>query len=727
MYANVVVEYPVKTLDKEFTYYVPEELKSQVKVGMKVAVEFGKKDIQGFILGITDIYDGEYELKPIKSILEPDLVLSNELIELGKYIRNETLCTLISAYQSMLPSALKINKNNRNYNFYKTYIELDKTEKEIKEYVSKCRYPRQVEILNLLLQNKRMEKRVLSCSGLDTLIKKELVKEIKEQEYRINVIDKNINKVKLTEEQDNAYKTIKTSFNKNETFLLYGITGSGKTEIYLNSIEDVVNSGKQAIMLAPEISLTMQIVKRFYERFGSKVAVLHSALSDGERHDEYLKISRGEVSVVVGTRSAIFAPFNNLGIIIIDEEHSDTYKQDNMPRYNAKDVAKFRCKYYNIPLVLASATPLLDSMARAQKGVYTLVTLKQRVGNSVLPQIHLVDMEAEYKKKNFIFSDLLKEKINERLEKKEQVILFLNRRGFSTFVSCSNCGYTYKCPNCDISLTYHKSTNNLVCHYCGYNIKCDELCPNCKEKSLNYLGLGTEKLEQEIKNSFPLANVVRMDQDTTSKKGSHDKIIEDFKNEKYNLLLGTSMISKGLDFPKVTLVGVVNADTTLNIPDYRSNENTFDLLEQVSGRAGRANLLGEVVIQTFNVDNNVLKYVKESSYDNFYNTEMLFRRKLKYPPYYYLVSIRVLDKEYERALSEAKKCVSYLKENVCNETIVLGPTTAAILKFNNVYRFQIIVKYRFDEKLKETLHNLDQMYSLNDKTSIEIDFNPTRI
>ena len=727
MYANVVVEYPVKTLDKEFTYYVPEELQSQVKVGMKVAVEFGKKDIQGFILGISDTYDGEYELKPIKSILEPDLVLSNELIELGKYIRSETLCTLISAYQSMLPSALKINKKKRNYNFYKTYIELNKSEEEIKEYVSKCRYPRQVEILNLLLQNKRMEKKVLSCPGLNTLLKKELVIEIKEQEYRINVNDKNNNIVKLTEEQDIAYKKIKNSFNKNETFLLYGITGSGKTEIYLNLIEDVVKSGKQAIMLAPEISLTMQIVKRFYERFGSKVAVLHSALSDGERHDEYLKISRGEVSVVVGTRSAIFAPFNNLGIIIIDEEHSDTYKQDNTPRYNARDVAKFRCKYHNVPLVLASATPLLDSMARAQKGVYTLVTLKQRVGNSVLPTIHLVDMEPEYKKKNFIFSDLLKEKINERLTNGEQVILFLNRRGFSTFVSCSNCGYTYKCPNCDISLTYHKSTNNLVCHYCGYNTKCDDLCPNCKEKSLNYLGLGTEKLEQEIKQEFSLANVVRMDQDTTSKKGSHDKIIEDFKNEKYNLLLGTSMISKGLDFPKVTLVGVINADTTLNIPDYRSNENTFDLLEQVSGRAGRADLLGEVVIQTFNADNNVLKFVKESSYDKFYNMEMMFRKKLKYPPYYYLVSIRVLDKEYEKAFSEAKKCVNYLKNNVCDETIVLGPTTAAILKFNNVYRFQIIVKYRYDEKLKDILRNLDGMYSLNDSTSIEIDFNPTRI
>ena len=503
--------------------------------------------------------------------------------------------------------------------------------------------------------------------------------------------------------------------------------GSGKTEVYIKWIEKVINMGKTAIMLVPEIGLTTQIAIRFYEAFGSDVAILHSSLSPGERYDEYLKIMAGKVKIVVGTRSAIFAPLKNIGIIIIDEEDSNSYKQDNTPKYHARDIAIYRSQYNNIPLVLGSATPSLESFARAFKNVYKLLKLTKRVGEAKIPKIHIVNMEEEIKKRNTIFSDLLKEKIKEKLLKQEQIILLLNRRGFATFITCSNCGYTYKCPNCDITLTYHKSTNNLICHYCGYQIKKANRCPKCQEESLNYYGLGTEKLEEKIKELSPGIRVVRMDQDTTRNKGMHEKIIKEFKEHKYDLLLGTQMISKGLDFPKVSLVGVINADTTLNIPDYRSSENTFALLNQVAGRAGRSDILGEVIIQTYNPDNFCLKCVKENNYDAFYLQEMFFRKKLKYPPYYYLVSIKIIGKDYEKTLENAKKVKYYLSKNLSKETIILGPTTAAILKYKNEYRMQIIIKYKYDDKLIKVLKELDSLFISIKDNYIDIDLNPLQI
>ena len=729
MYAKVIIEYPIKSLDKAFTYIIKEELKDKMKVGMKVLVPFGNKLVNGFVMSIMNDNNDDYELKEIKQILEPELILNNELLDLGKYMHDSLLCTYISAYQTMLPSAFKAKNQKNNYDFYEKYIILNKSINDINEYIkNNQRSKKQISIIEELLNKEKVLKSSISGVSLNTLLDKEIVKEIKEQKYRISYKNNDKNKdVVFTSEQESAYQTINKSLNKNETFLLYGVTGSGKTEIYLKLIDDVIKSGKSAIMLVPEISLTMQIVNRFYNKFGDKVAVLHSGLSDGERHDEYLKVIRNEVSVVVGTRSAIYAPFNNLGIIIMDEEHSESYKQENNPKYHTKDIADFRCKYHNIPLVLGSATPRLESMARALKGVYTLITLKNRIGSSVLPKVSIVNMEEEYKNKNFIFSELLQNKIRNCLDKKEQIILLLNRRGFSTFISCSNCGFTYKCPNCDISLTYHKTSNNLICHYCGYQVKCDNLCPICKENGLKYLGLGTEKLEEEIKLKFPSARVIRMDQDSTSKKGAHDRIITDFKDNKYDILLGTSMISKGLDFPNVTLVGVINADASLNAPDFRSNENTFSLLNQVAGRAGRREKVGEVIIQTFNPDNRVLNFVKENSYDNFYKYEMDFRKKLRYPPYYYLIGLKVTSNDYKLALEESKKITSFIKKHINEETICLGPTTAAILKFNNLYRFQIIIKYRFDEKLISTLKELDKIMNTNKSVNLDIDINPIKI
>ena len=728
MYAEVLIEYPTKKIDKYFTYKIPEFLINTIKIGMKVKVPFGTKTINGFVMNIKKEYIEDYELKEIVDVIDKELILNDELMKLGLYLSEKTLCPLISAYQTMLPSSLKIKDNDTNYNFYKTYIVLNKSKEEIKEYLENYKKNnKQSELLNYLLSNEKILKKECSVNAVKVLKEKGLIIELKEQEYRINKINNdNVIKHPLNEEQLKAYNEI-IDAKKYETFLLEGVTGSGKTEVYLNLIDNCIKEGKCAILLVPEITLTMQIVNRFYEWFGSNVAIFHSALSNGEKYDEYLKILRDEVKIVVGTRSAIFTPLKNLGLIIIDEEHSDTYKQENMPRYNAIDIAKKRCEYHNIPLVLGSATPTLETRARAVKGVYKHLFLTKRAGNSILPNITIIDMVEEIKKRNFILSDELINKINERLEKEEQIIILLNRRGYSTTINCSKCGFTYKCPNCDITLTYHKSTNNLRCHYCGYTTFKNDKCPNCKEDDLNYLGLGTEKVELELNKIFPNAKTIRMDQDTTSKKGSHEKIIRDFKERKYDILLGTQMISKGLDFPYVTLVGIINADTTLNIPDFRSNERTFALLYQASGRAGRSSLKGDVIIQTYNPDNFVLNCVKNNDFQSFYDYEMNIRKILKYSPYYYLASLKIISDDYKVALENANKVFKYLKDNIDPSSIVLGPTTASLFKFNNMYRFQIVVKYRYDDKLMKVLKELDNIYIHDNKTNIEIDIDPLHI
>lgn len=725
MYANVIIEYGVKTLNKTFIYKVPDELKDKIKVGMKVYVPFGKSEVFGFVMELQNNNDTGFEAKEIIRIDNEELVLNKELIDVGSYLSSITLCTLITAYQTMLPSSLKIKKQEHNYDKYDEYLILTDKLKAM-EYI--CKYPRriaQIKAINNILEIGKLNKKEVSNEVVKILEENKIISIEKVSKYRINKDSSEVVKKHLTEDQERVYKSV--DFNKHDTYLLYGVTGSGKTEVYIKWIEKCIDEGKTAIMLVPEIGLTTQIAKRFYEAFGSDVAIFHSSLSEGEKYDEYLKILRGEVHVVVGTRSAVFVPLKNLGIIIIDEEDSSSYKQDNNPRYHARDIAIYRGKYNNIPVVLGSATPTLESKARADKGVYRLLKLPNRVGNAKLPLIHVIDMEPEMKKRNMIFSEFLQNKIGEKLSRKEQIILLLNRRGFSTYITCSNCGYTYKCPSCDITLTYHKSTNNLVCHYCGYHQKKADRCPKCNEESLNYYGLGTEKLEEKLKKMYPYARVVRMDQDTTRNKGMHERIINDFKEYKYDILLGTQMISKGLDFPKVTLVGVINADASLNIPDYRSSEVTYSLLSQVAGRAGRSDKPGEVIIQTFNPDNYVIECVKVNSYDKFYLQEMQFRKNLKYPPYYYLVSIKVIGKDYGKTIENAQKAKKYLDDNLNKETIVLGPTTASVFKFNNEYRMQIIIKYRFDSLLIQTLKELDNIFINNKDNYLEIDFNPLRI
>jgi primosomal protein N' len=725
MVCECLVELEHVFIDKTFTYKINKEQLSLLKVGMRVVVPFGKQTLEGFVLKIYENKDASLEnkLKEIISIVDTYPILNEELLTLGKYISKTTLCSLMTSYQAMLPKALKAKKKVNMTPKYDTYICINygMYNNDIKFNAS------QEKILELLKENKKVKKEVLnkiSVSSVNTLLKKNILLEEKEENYRYNLINEEKIKFNLNEEQQKVYKEIFNSINTNETFLLYGVTGSGKTNVYMKVIEDVIKNNKTAILLVPEISLTPQIIKRFTSYF-SNIAVLHSGLSDGEKYDEWRKINEGKVNIVIGARSAIFAPLKNIGVIIIDEEHSQTYKQENNPRYNAIDIAKERCKYHNCPLILGSATPSLESFARAKKNVYKLLKLKNRYNNNTMPKVEIIDMNKEFKKASGYFSNTLIDQIKETLERKEQVILFLNRRGYSSFLTCSSCGYVEKCPNCDISLTYHKSSNMLRCHYCGYATKRKKLCPKCQEEFKDY-GIGTEKVEEELKSLIKDAKIIRMDVDTTTTKNAHAKIINSFLEEKYNILVGTQMIAKGLDFPNVTLVGVLNADIGLNFPDFRSSETTFSLLNQVLGRSGRGNKEGKVLIQTFNPEHYAIAYTKNHDYLGFYNEEMKIRKILKYPPYYYICSIKIISKDYNLASKSSYDVVNYLKQNIKNE-IILGPSVCNVFKLNNNYRFQIIIKYKDVNNILEYLTNIEHHYFNKKDIKVEIDFNPLKL
>ena len=721
MVVGVLVELSNKNIDRIFDYKVPSDLIDKVKVGVRVSVPFGKMIVDGFILEIKE--DSDRDLKEILLIKDEDIVLNDELLELGKILSRDTLATLISCYQVMLPKALKASINSNVNKKYDVYYRLNNCDLDGVKFTEGQR-----KIIDLCKEKECVLRKDLiniSLSSLNTLIKKNILIEEKKESYRLSYDEVIYDKKKLTSDQESVVSEILNG--SNNTFLLHGVTGSGKTEVYMELIEDSLNKGKTSIVLVPEISLTPQMVKRFQMRFGKNIAAIHSALSDGEKYDEWRRIVRGEASIVIGARSAIFAPLSNIGIIIIDEEHSESYKQsDPNPRYNAKDVAIIRSKYHNCSVVLGSATPSLESFARAKKGVYKLVSLPNRVNGKSLPSVKIIDMNEGIKKSKGHFSLDLISAIGERLERREQIILLLNRRGYSSFVTCKNCGYTFKCPNCDISLTYHKSSNTLRCHYCGFGNKVYQKCPECNEISLNDLGVGTQKIEEELYNIFPNSKILRMDYDTTSRKGMHEKMINAFKDHEYDILLGTQIVAKGLDFSDVTLVGVINADTGLNIPDFRSSENTFSLLSQVAGRSGRSNKTGEVIIQTYNPDHYAISYSKSHDYLGFYNKEMEIRKVLKYPPYYYLCCIRISGKESDYIYNESLKIKRSLERNL-NNIFILGPSTSSIFKMNNIYRYNIILKYKDDTGLRDILNKVIEHYKSNPKIKIDIDFNPSQM
>ncbi len=715
---EVLVELKAKKIDKTFSYSVSDALKDKVSVGMRVLVPFNNQTLEGFVLNIEYNKELDYNLKEIIDIVDDGPVINKEMLELGKYISKKTLCNLISAYQTMLPKALKAHKKfnvNKKYTSYiklidETYIPKNDNQKNIIERLK-----------NGLVLKSELSR--ISVSSINTLISKKVIEEVKEETYRL--IDTNNyqdNRVKLTLEQENALNEVLKCKDKFAPFLIHGVTGSGKTEVYMHIIEEVLKENKEVIVLVPEISLTPQMVRIFKSRFKNSIAILHSALSDGEKYDEWRKIERKEVSIVIGARSAIFAPFTNLGLIILDEEHSDTYKQENTPKYDTIDIAIKRAKTHNCPLVLGSATPSIESYTRAKTGIYKLVELKHRI-NKTMPDVKLIDMKEEIKKGYRILSKKLIDNITDCLSKNEQVILFLNRRGYSTTITCKECGNTLKCPNCEIPLTYHKNGNKLNCHYCNYTTYKPLICPSCNSKNLDSYGMGTEKLEEEVGKIFKTAKIVRMDIDTTKKKGSHERIINDFKNKKYDILIGTQMISKGLDFENVTLVGVLNGDAQLNIPDFRSAERTYSLLSQVSGRSGRARP-GKVVIQCFNKEHYSIKYASTNDYESFYKEEMAIRKKLKYPPYYNICLVTLTGADYDYLKNEADKVKEYLS---CLNAIILGPSLCTVPKINNKYYMQIIIKYKNIKDIYDKLKFVVDRSKSKSKLNLEVDLNPKKI
>ncbi len=742
-FAGVIINRLALTIDKIFDYEIPDDLIDKVTIGSHVFVPFGrgKKLIDGYVLSLKSETDFDGEIKKIESLASSEPLFDKELLDIATHIKNTCFCSYISAIKTILPPGSTAKRKINDKFIRGSVLNLPYDEAfEVLESLRQ-RAPKQAQILELLIQNDFVADADItfltgaSYAAIKALKDKGFIKAQVIESPRMPLDYDSIEPTvspELNKEQKNAVDIVTSSIKNNyrDTFLLHGITGSGKTEVFLNCIENALAMNKTAIVLVPEIALTPQMVTRFVSRFGKKIAVLHSALSQGARADEYKRIKRGDATVVVGARSAIFAPLKNIGVIVVDEEHETSYKAENAPTYHAKDVAAFRAVQNNAALILASATPSLESYYKAERGTYKLLSLSHRATGAALPEIIVSDMRDELKSGNrtSIGSTLFKE-IEKNIELGEQTILFLNRRGFSTFVSCRSCGHVIKCKNCDITLTYHKSRNTLNCHYCGYTTKKPTVCPECQSPYIKEFGTGTQKVEEEIKSLFPDISIIRMDVDTTGTKDSHETLLSKFSKEKTDILLGTQMVSKGLDFENVTLVGVLAADQSLGIDDFRANERTFNLITQVCGRAGRGEKKGRAVIQTYMPDNYTLEMSKKQDYISFYNEEIKIRRELNFPPFCDIVSV-LLTGENEYTLSEYAKNIKnslntvMIKEAVDNFEI-LGPTAASIPKINSKYRQRIWIKCKLDDKTQDILIRLRAFHIKNSNNiNMMIESNP---
>ena len=744
MIAQVIINSNVKDLNKIFDYNVPNNMLGTICVGDRVQVPFGrgKKTEEGFIIGFKDT--SEFKVKDIIKI-QDGIMLTKENIELAKLMARRYFCNISDCIKLMLPpgTATK-NIDNRIKDKTLNFVYLKKEIEEIEDDIDNgiIKSDKQKRVLNFLIQNEGIQTTDLEAitditsAVLKALEKKEYIEIIEEKVERNPFINKKVEptkKLQLTSEQKKAFDEINESIqnNKNKEYLIYGVTGSGKTEIYLQLIDEILKKNKTSIVLVPEISLTPQMVDRFIARFGEKkIAVLHSKLSIGERYDQWNKIKNGECKIVIGARSAIFAPVQNLGLIIIDEEHDSSYKSETSPRYNAKELAGFIAKQNNIPLVLGSATPDICSFYKAQTGNIELITLTKRANKSSLPKVEVVDLRQELANGNrSILSVKLYSAIEENIKNKKQTILFLNRRGFSTFVMCRDCGYTVKCKNCNITMTYHSKGNKLKCHYCGHEQKNLVECPECKSKNIKYFGTGTQKLEEEINKLFPTATTIRMDVDTVTKKDSHEEILNKFKNDNIDILIGTQMVVKGHHFPNVTLVGVIAADSSLYIEDYRANERTFQILTQVAGRAGRDKLPGKVIIQTYNPENFAIECSQKQDYNIFYDTEIELRKQLKYPPFCDIISIGLTDIDEYKIGKIAEAIYNNLnilinKYNI--KLVVYKPLPCPIDKIKNKYRWRIILKGKLNNKIIDII-NMAIEKTNNKTTRVIVDTNPTNL
>ncbi len=788
--AQVIVDVPLMQTDKPFSYIIPKDVEDQVTIGSRVHVPFGRGNrlLQGFVVGFSDTFDNAVtDLKAISEVLDFEPVLNAEQLELAEQMRHTVFSYKISILKSMIPNLLnsqydkrltpteslsseerlalfgekddrlqsslseeeakKVARLVQAGKITVDYLAKDKknikTEKYYHVQAKKIpaadisnRAKKRLELRDYLLKHPEEGK----LSDLHHLFSRDVVKFFVDNQL-ITVLEREKKRsdayfdvattdfLDLNAEQAAVVEQVTSQIGQESNpFLLEGVTGSGKTEVYLHIIDKVLKLGKTAIVLVPEISLTPQMTNRFISRFGKKVAIMHSALSDGEKFDEWRKIKSGQARVVVGARSAIFVPIENIGAIIIDEEHEATYKQESNPRYHARDVALLRAKYHKAVLLMGSATPSIESRARASRGVYQFLQLTHRANPMAkIPKVEIVDFR-DYVGQQEVsnFTPYLLEKIADRLEKNEQVVLMLNRRGYSSFIMCRDCGYVDECPNCDISLTLHMDTKTMNCHYCGFEKSIPHTCPNCYSRSIRYYGTGTQKAYDELVEVFPQARILRMDVDTTRQKGAHQRILDKFGNHEANILLGTQMIAKGLDFPNVTLVGVLNADTSLNLPDFRSSERTFQLLTQVAGRAGRAEKEGEVLIQTYNPQHYAIQLAQKQDYEAFYAYEMGIRRQLSYPPYYFTVGLTLSHKDEQIVVCKSSELLQLLRQQLSDKIKILGPTPKPIARTHNLYHYQIIVKYRFEDNLENVLNQILDLTQLpeNKDLRLVIDYEP---
>lgn len=738
-YAKVIIDISHEKIDRPFCYKIPEHLRKEIMVGCAVLVPFGMGDKKrrGYVIDISDTADFSPErLKEIYEI-EDGINVENKLINLAFFLKEQYGCTMIQALQTVLPVRKKIKEKEESIIVRKASREEILKRLEVFE---KKKQNGKVRVLKELLEHSRIPKQLLtgklhvSPSTLKSLEKDLLIETICKRDYRNplkeqQALPSETHEPPLSEGQKSIVNEIMEDYNQGikKTYLLHGITGSGKTRVYIELIERIVRQNKKVIMMIPEISLTFQTVMRFRKRFGDRVSILNSSLSQGEKYDQCERAAKGELDIMIGPRSALFTPFDEIGLIVIDEEHESSYKSESMPKYHVREVAEKLASLHSASLLLGSATPSMESYYKAATGEYKLFRLKERLTGGMLPKVYIEDLRKEFRRGNkSIFSFKLQELIKDRLEKKEQIMLFLNRRGYTGFISCRSCGEIIKCPHCDVSLTYHKD-GRMVCHYCGYHCKTITKCPGCTSPFLSGFKVGTQKIEEEFKRLFGEVPILRMDKDTTGKKDSYEKILSDFMEEKAQVLIGTQMIVKGHDFPRVTLVGILAADLSLGINDYRAGERTFQLLTQAAGRAGRGSLPGEVVIQSYQPEHYSIRLSAAQDYENFFKEELIYRRLGGYPPVCHMLTVQIYHDDRKKALELGNELKEAVRSYAVEKGIyVIGPAEASVNKINDVYRFGLILKSVSKEVLIRSSEIMEERLGTceNKEKIVQFDFNP---
>lgn len=735
-YADIIIDISHEKVDRPFQYRIPETLKGAVYPGVKVCVPFGRGNQPrvGYVVELSE--ETEYPKDKIKEILSVDekgMTADNLQIRIAYWLKRQYGSTMITALKTVLPVKQKMSQKVRK----KVVRKIGAAELgemialcEKKHQTAKARVLHAMEEEEILPYELLRQKLNVSAATLQSLEKQGVLEIQQEVCYRNSVKQLTVSdkRVELREDQLHIIQDVLADYQRKEpgTYLVHGITGSGKTEVYLGIIEQMVKLGRQAIVLIPEIALTYQTLLRFYKRFGDRVSVINSSLSAGEKFDQLTRASRGELDVMIGPRSALFTPFPNLGVIIMDEEHENSYKSESMPKYHARETAIYIASLYGASVVLGSATPSVDAYYRARNGEYKLYQMQSRPAGSSLPTVYTVDLREELKQGNrSVFSRKLRELMEQRLEKKEQIILFLNRRGYAGFISCRSCGHVMKCPHCDVSLSEHRN-GKLVCHYCGYEEILQKKCPVCGSRYLMGFKAGTEQIEEAVHREFPKARVLRMDADTTKNKGSYEQILSSFAEQEADILLGTQMIVKGHDFPGVTLVGVLAADLSLNQNDYRAGERTFQLLTQAAGRAGRGEKPGEVVIQTYQPDHYSIVHAAAQDYEGFYEEEIAYRELMEYPPVQHMLAVLVISREREEGESLAGQMAQLIRERGEETLHVVGPAEASIAKIQDLYRYIFYIRHREYQvlvEIKDTLEQYCKEQELRSQT-VQFDFDP---